>query len=66
MYPIVILDWDYDTFDIGDDNGDILFIYDAPQDSELLLVEGWIWVGKYLPQTLYKRDGDPFRFVRQS
>lgn len=62
-YPIVVLDWDYHTFDVVDDYGDILFIYDAP-DSEYVYVEGWLWAGKSIQKTLYKRGDEPFKYVR--
>jgi len=61
--PVIVLDWDYHTFDVGDDVGDVLFIYDAP-DCEFILVEGWLWAGKSIPQTLYKHSDEPFKYVR--
>jgi len=56
--PVVILDWDYDTFSITDDNNFV--IYDAP-DVDLIFIEGWPWPGKSIPQTLAKRVA-PFTY----
>ena len=62
-YPTVIIDWDYHTFDVGEDD-DTLYLYDAPSDAEFVIVEGWPYCGRYISPTIYKRADEPFKFVR--
>ena len=54
-YPVLVLDWDYRTFGVLDDKGRNLALYEAPDDSHIVIVEGWLWPGKSIPQTLYQR-----------
>ena len=60
--PVVVLDWDYETFSILDEHGDMLYIYDAP-DVDDLIVEGWLTPGLSIEQTLYKRV-EPYKYKK--
>ena len=54
-YPGVYLDWDYHTFVVVDTNGNLLFLYEDFTNVEIITVEGFLWPGKSIPPTQYRR-----------
>jgi hypothetical protein len=66
VIPFMVLDWDYDTFDVEGDDGEYLYLYDVPEGTILVFVSGWLWCGKHIDETLYEIVGkdNPFYFHR--
>ncbi len=55
--PVILLDWDYETYDIIDDGGIRIYGEKAP----LVKIEGWLWPGSgYMEPTLYERHEDGY------
>ncbi len=64
-YPLFVLDWDYETFAVKDRFGDVIQLYDvyesfvrgycASEHPEYIWLMGWLWCGKEIPRTLYRR-----------
>ena len=58
--PVVILDWDYDTFSVEDNKTFHLHDDDIlSKKPEYVYIEGYPWPGKHMERTLAKRvDGE--------
>jgi len=66
MILTVILDWDYNNFDVVDDDGDVICIYDdSTIGNDYIYIEGWLWCGKgYTERALYQSMGSGCEFKR--
>lgn len=58
----IILDWDFDTFDLAETDGNF-FLYDVPDDVAQVMVSGWPSPGQSMAPTLYERvDANRWEF----
>ncbi len=60
--PLIVLDWDYHTFDLLESDGSIIAVYENDLPNNIF-IQGSISPGLSIDKTLYTRfDENPFNF----